>query len=36
MEGNSPCEDPLHCDHAIEPLSHIENMRRYVARTSKT
>jgi hypothetical protein len=35
MEGNSPCEDPLHCDHAVEPLSHIENMRSYVARTSK-
>jgi hypothetical protein len=29
MEGNPSCEDPLVCDHAAEPLSHVENMRSW-------
>jgi hypothetical protein len=29
MEGNAPCPDPLTCDHAAEPLSHVENMKRW-------
>jgi len=29
MEGNPPCEDPLSCDHAREPLSHVENVRSW-------
>lgn len=31
MEGNPPCEDPLKCDHAAEPLSHVDNLRRWAA-----
>ena len=30
MEGNPPCEDPLKCEHAAEPLSHIENLRKWL------
>jgi hypothetical protein len=29
MEGNPPCDDPLTCEHAAEPLSHVENVRRW-------
>lgn len=29
MEGNPPCTDPLTCEHAVEPLSHVENLRRW-------
>jgi hypothetical protein len=29
MEGNSPCEEPLKCDHARVPLSHVANMRAW-------
>jgi len=25
MEGNSPCEDPLRCEHALEPLAYVAN-----------
>jgi hypothetical protein len=31
MEGNPPCQDPLECEHAAEPLSHVENLRRWQA-----
>ena len=27
MEGNPPCEDPMTCEHAAEPLAHVENYR---------
>jgi hypothetical protein len=27
MEGNPPCEDPLLCEHGVEPRSHIDNLR---------
>jgi hypothetical protein len=29
MEGNPPCADPLACEHSVQPLSHIENARRW-------
>ncbi|HEX9377429.1 MAG TPA: hypothetical protein VGB19_14485 [Actinomycetota bacterium] len=29
MEGNSSCEDPLTCEHAAEPLAHVENYRAW-------
>ena len=29
MEGNPPCEDPLTCEHAKEPLEHVENVREW-------
>jgi hypothetical protein len=29
MEGNSPCEDPLNCDHSKEPLEHVKNLKRW-------
>jgi len=29
MEGNSPCADPLRCEHAAEPLAHVENFHRW-------
>jgi len=29
MEGNPSCENPLECEHAAEPLSHVENYRRW-------
>ena len=28
MEGNPPCDDPLNCDHAKEPLEHVGNLRK--------
>lgn len=31
MEGNPSCEDPTTCEHAREPLAHIENMERWLA-----
>jgi hypothetical protein len=31
MEGNSPCEDPLNCQHAEEPLSHVANVLKWQA-----
>lgn len=31
MEGNSPCPDPLKCEHSAEPLAHVENYRRWQA-----
>ncbi len=31
MEGNPPCEDPLKCEHAEEPLSHVENFGKWQA-----
>jgi hypothetical protein len=31
MEGNPMCEDPMTCEHAAEPLSHLENLRRWAA-----
>jgi hypothetical protein len=30
-EGNPSCEDPFACSHAAEPLSHVENMRTWLA-----
>ena len=32
MEGNSPCADPMQCDHRFEPLEHVENYRRWLER----
>jgi hypothetical protein len=29
MEGNPPCADPLTCEHSVEPMSHVGNMRRW-------
>ena len=26
-EGNPSCADPMTCEHAAEPLSHVENYR---------
>jgi hypothetical protein len=34
MEGNPPCEDPMTCEHATEPLEHVENVRRWAAERS--
>jgi hypothetical protein len=34
MEGNPSCEDPLHCDHAAEPLGHVENLHTWQATRS--
>ncbi len=31
MEGNSPCPDPLACEHASEPLEHLQNYRQWAA-----
>ncbi len=31
MEGNPPCPDPMRCEHAAEPLSHVENYRKWLA-----
>ena len=31
MEGNPSCEDPLACEHASDPLAHVENYRRWLA-----
>ncbi len=30
MEGNPPCEDPMTCEHGVEPRSHIENLHRWL------
>lgn len=32
MEGNSPCPDPLLCEHSIPPLEHVENYKRWLSR----
>jgi hypothetical protein len=29
MEGNPPCEEPLVCPHAAEPLEHVDNVRHW-------
>jgi hypothetical protein len=34
MEGNPPCADPLTCEYATAPMSHVENMRRWQERGS--
>jgi hypothetical protein len=34
MEGNSPCADPLACEHATEPLAHAANVRRWTGRAA--
>jgi hypothetical protein len=31
-EGNPSCQDPYACEHAVEPLSHVENVRVWLAR----
>jgi hypothetical protein len=31
MQGNPACDDPMTCDHAAVPLSHVENYRRWAA-----
>lgn len=31
MEGNSPCADPATCEHGVEPRSHVENVRAWMA-----
>jgi hypothetical protein len=31
LEGNSPCPDPMACEHATEPLQHVENYGHWVA-----
>ena len=33
-EGNPPCEDPNKCEHAAEPLRHVENVRAWIGRTT--
>jgi hypothetical protein len=33
-EGNPSCEDPFTCEHAAEPLRHVENVRTWIARTT--
>lgn len=30
MEGNPPCEDPMTCEHGVEPRSHVANVRRWI------
>ena len=32
MEGNPPCDDPMACDHRVEPLAHVENYRVWLER----
>jgi len=34
LEGNPTCDDPLTCEHASVPLSHVENYRRWAAERS--
>jgi hypothetical protein len=34
QEGNPPCEDPMTCEYAAVPLSHVENYRRWVETVS--
>jgi hypothetical protein len=29
MEGNRTCEEPAECQHAVEPMAHVENVRRW-------
>jgi hypothetical protein len=29
MEGNSPCSDPMACEHRVEPRSHVEDLREW-------
>jgi hypothetical protein len=36
MEGNPSCDDPLRCEHALEPLAHVENVRSYIEHRSVT
>ncbi|HYU57799.1 MAG TPA: hypothetical protein VEO00_07100 [Actinomycetota bacterium] len=31
MEGNSPCDDPLTCEHGVVPRAHVENYHRWAA-----
>ena len=31
MEGNPMCDDPMTCKHAVEAMSNVENLRRWVA-----
>jgi hypothetical protein len=31
MGRNPPCEEPLVCEHASEPLADVENMRLFQA-----
>ena len=30
MEGNSPCADPMTCEHGEEPRSHVANVREWM------
>ena len=30
-EGNPPCDDPFRCEHAAEPMSHVDNVRAWAA-----
>jgi len=36
MEGNPPCEDPMKCEHAQEPLEHLENLRKLASQQPPT
>lgn len=36
MEGNSPCEDPMRCDHRSEPLEHVATFKEWSARQGAT
>ncbi len=36
MEGNPPCEDPMTCEYAAEPLAHIENLKKLAERRQRT
>jgi hypothetical protein len=33
-EGNPSCEDPSVCEHGVEPLQHVENVRSWLGRTT--
>jgi len=34
MEGSPPCADPLTCEYAVAPMSHVENMSSWKEHSS--
>ena len=36
QEGNSPCDDPMQCDHRFEPLEHVAIFRAWAAGETPT
>jgi hypothetical protein len=36
MEGNPPCPEPLTCEYALAPMSHVENMRLWQGRSPRS